>query len=112
MSKTYLITIFLSVLVVLRVGADSYEGYIFDKITGDPLVFAHICDKNGKLLGQSNEKGYFSIDCQKDDSVRIKASFVGYKLYAMAFPLKSSQILIAMSPELQNLEDIGVLAVR
>ena len=110
--KLFHITFMLAVLISLRATAESYEGYIFDKTTGLPLSFAHICDNSGKMICQSDEEGRFFIEKINNDSLRLRASYVGYTLYEMSFTAKSSELLIAMSPESQKLNDVEVTALR
>ena len=108
--KLFHITFMLAVLISLRATAESYEGYIFDKTTGLPLSFAHICDNSGKMICQSDEEGRFFIEKINNDSLRLRASYVGYTLYEMSFTAKSSELLIAMSSESQKLTDVEFTA--
>ena len=112
MKNIFFIIILLSALNIIIAEADNYEGFIFDKTTGVPLAFAHICDNKGKLLCQSNEDGKFNFSFTQTDSLRLTASYVGYSLYKMSFESKASNLLIAMSPHTNDIESVEVFAVR
>ncbi len=92
--------------------SDTCEGFIFDNVTGEPLPFAHICDNRGRLICQSDEQGRFNIVVSTSDSIRIKASYVGYKLYDMKFSSASTSMLIAMSPQMQNIDNVDISVQR
>ena len=112
MKKFVLLSILLAAGLSGYMASDDDAGFIFDKISGSPLAYAHIKDKNDRLIGQNDEEGRFNVNIQPDDSIRLNASFIGYKKYKMSFTITSPVLLVAMTPDLQSLESVEVTALR
>ena len=107
MLKRYAFIIFLlSVSCTIR--AYKYTGRVFDKFSGEPLPFTHIYDSKGNLVTLSDEQGFFKIAAQEADSVRLTVSSVGYHRYYKAFDRGSKLLLVALSPENHELEDVVI----
>ena len=94
--------------VVFYANAIKYNGSIFDKESGEPLVFAQICDENGTVLTQSDENGNFNINIDQTDSIKLIATYVCYTYLNMNFPLNKKEILIAMTQQYVQLSNINV----
>jgi hypothetical protein len=71
--------LFLLPFGVLGQGKITVSGYIFDEITGEPLIGAHIKEKVSKLGTTSNEAGFYSLTIPESDSFLLVVSFIGYE---------------------------------
>lgn len=71
--------LFLLPFGVLGQGKFTVSGYIFDEITGEPLMGAHINEKVSKLGTTSNEAGFYSLTIPESDSILLVVSFIGYE---------------------------------
>ena len=68
------------------------SGYVRDASTGENLIGATIYDLKSKSGSVTNIYGFFSLTLPSD-SVRLRASFVGYQVKERSFYLKADEIL-------------------
>jgi len=79
MTLNKFLILFLLPLGLLGQGKITVSGYVFDEITGEPLIGAHVNDKVSKLGTVSNEAGFYSLTIPQSDSALIIVSFIGYE---------------------------------
>ena len=79
------------------------SGYVIDSITSEPLIGAHvICGSNTTI---TNNYGYFSINQNKSDTIKI--SYVGYlPLYLFKTTAQKDILKVTLSPS-THIEEVS-----
>ncbi len=85
------------------------SGYVRDAGTGENLIGATIYDLNSQSGAVTNIYGFFSLTLPSD-SVRLRASFVGYQVQENAFLLKADQVLDFSLESGELLDEVVVTA--
>lgn len=60
----------------------TFSGFVYDKHSGEVLIGANVYDNSSKTGCASNEYGFYSLTVQKNDSITLIASFIGYESFS------------------------------
>src|SRR5690349_11589199 len=65
--------------------AQTIKGYIYDSSNNNaPLAYATVMLQNTDLGANTDENGYFEIECN-EGSYLLEASYTGYQTYVMSY---------------------------
>ena len=81
-------------------------GTVKDKNTGE-LLSNVVISTNSKNVVISNKYGFFSIKSTKNN-LSIKFSLIGYKYIEIQSPQKDSEIIVYLTPVIENLNQVTV----
>lgn len=67
------------VLMSISASAQSVKGFVYEKSTGEPVIFANVVLDELSLGTTTDINGYFSFSSVKSGTYTLKVSFVGYE---------------------------------
>jgi len=88
------------------------SGFVKDRKTGEPILFAHIYIANTTLGTTSDKNGYFSLENLPDGDFTFVCSMVGYESYTKNINLLSGtnlEIMIALNASSKILNEIELV---
>jgi hypothetical protein len=92
MNKFYgAITLIFALLSSLSSFAQSIKGFVYDKETGEPVLYANVVIVDSKVGTSTDVNGYYSLTNLKPGSHQIQASFVGYRSSIVNIELKKGK---------------------
>jgi len=85
------------------------KGHIYDTANNnEPLAYATIMLQNTEFGAETDENGYFEIECEQG-SYLIEASYTGYQTFVMQYETGSTDELnINLTPEASNLDELVI----
>lgn len=85
------------------------KGHIYDTANNnEPLAYATIMLQNTEFGTETDENGYFEIECSQG-SYLLEASYTGYQTYIIPYETEGSQeVSINMKPEEGNLDELVI----
>lgn len=85
------------------------KGHIYDTANNnEPLAYATIMLQNTDFGAETDENGYFEIECEQG-SYLIEASYTGYQTFVMPYETDSSnEVNINLMPEDANLDELVI----
>ncbi|MBB6498943.1 SusC/RagA family TonB-linked outer membrane protein [Pedobacter cryoconitis] len=92
--------------IIERLEAIVVQGSVVDE-KGEPLPGVSIVLKSGKVLGVTDNKGYFEIKCPDENAV-VNFSFIGYLTQKIAVKAILAKAVITMKPALSELLEVGI----
>jgi TonB-dependent Receptor Plug Domain/CarboxypepD_reg-like domain len=78
--KLFLFFYFAATIFSAKAQSSVLSGFVIDKKTGEALVGASVLDVKSKAYAVCNSYGFFSLSLPSNDSVDIRASYIGYSL--------------------------------
>ncbi len=79
MKKTTLLFVFMLFFFNFYAQKVQISGYVTDSETGERLIGAIVTDSTNNKAVATNNYGYFTITCNSNKKINLKASFVGYQ---------------------------------
>ncbi len=82
--------IFISLLGFSQNG--TIRGFVYDKVTGEPILFANVILKGTSKGSTTNENGYFVISKLSAGSYQLMIKYIGYKEIEEAITIEKGKI--------------------
>lgn len=77
------------------------SGFVYDKLTQEPLISANVFEKNSQTAIQTNAFGFFSLSFPEDGTPLLTVSFIGYQSQTITLDnKKSATMTIYLKPGL------------
>ncbi|MEE1096740.1 MAG: carboxypeptidase-like regulatory domain-containing protein, partial [Bacteroidales bacterium] len=86
MKKYFVGVLFLLMSVSLYAQNASVRGFVYDKTTGEPVIFANVVIENTTIGAATDVNGYFVISKLKEGSYNLKIGTIGYE--TATYPIK------------------------
>lgn len=85
------------------------KGHIYDSANNnEPLAYATIMLQNTEFGAETDENGYFEIECSQGSYV-LEASYTGYQTYVIPYKEETTEeVSINMAPEESNLDELVI----
>ena len=85
------------------------KGHIYDTANNNqPLAYATIMLQNTDIGAETDENGYFEIECEQG-SYLLEASYTGYQTFVLPYDTGSAdEVNINMTPEDLNLDELVI----
>lgn len=85
------------------------KGHIYDTANNnEPLAYATIMLQNTSIGAETDENGYFEIECEQG-SYLLEASYTGYQTFVLPYDTGSTdEVNINMTPEEANLDELVI----
>lgn len=83
---------FLSVIQVFSQTAD-IRGFVYDKKTGEPVIFTNVYLSGTKYLATTDVNGYYSLSKVQPGSYILMASYLGYDTARVSVTVKAGDII-------------------
>jgi len=109
----FLVLIIISAISIAQNG--SVRGFVYDKKTGEPIIFSNVLLLNTNYGGSSDDNGYFVISKVPKGDYTIRVSFMGYEQMLLPVNVKSDQITtlkIELEPNSKLLNAVEINAER
>jgi len=85
------------------------KGHIYDTANNNqPLAYATIMLQNTSIGTETDENGYFEIDCEHGSYV-VEASYIGYQTFVLPYETENTnELSINLKPEDENLDELVI----
>lgn len=85
------------------------KGHIYDTANNNqPLAYATIMLQNTDIGAETDENGYFEIECEQG-SYLLEASYTGYQTFVLPYDTgNTNEVNINMTPEESNLDELVI----
>ena len=93
MKHPILLLLILLTCVVANAQKYTANGYITDKSTGEPLIWANIYDRNSGKGTQTNNFGFYSLSLFAKDTIFLRISYIGYTTKNTKIVLTTNQTI-------------------
>ncbi|GAB5538220.1 MAG: TonB-dependent receptor [Salibacteraceae bacterium] len=106
------VILLLSQLVALS-QTGTIRGFVYDKKTGEPIIFTNVYLKGTQIGASTDVNGYYSISKVKPGEYTIVVSALGYAELNKAVTLKSGQIInekLFIESEVEQLDIVEISA--
>lgn len=111
--STFLLFIFFSTLIFSQTG--SIRGFVYDKKTGEPIIFTNVYLLNTSHGSSTDVNGYFVISKIPKGDFTLKISSLGYEEKTIPVKIKPNDILslkIELEPASKMLSAVEISAER
>ena len=116
MKKQTFLFLFLIIISAISIAQNgSVRGFVYDKKTGEPIIFSNVLLLNTNYGGSSDDDGYFVISKVPKGDYTIRVSFMGYEQMLLPINVKSDQITtlkIELEPNSKLLNAVEINAER
>jgi hypothetical protein len=116
MKKQTFLFLFLIIISAISIAQNgSVRGFVYDKKTGEPIIFSNVLLLNTNYGGSSDDNGYFVISKVPKGDYTIRVSFMGYEQMLLPINVKSDQITtlkIELEPNSKLLNAVEINAER
>lgn len=107
----YIASLFTLIAVSALAQNGTIRGFVYDKNSGEPVIFTNVVLK-GKGMGASTDvNGYFSISKIPAGSYTIQVSYLGYDTLEKAITITGNQILTEKLYLVESSVDLGEFVV-
>lgn len=93
----------------------SVRGFVYDKTTGDPVMFANI-QIDGTTIGTTTDvNGYFVLNKLKEGNIVVKVGFIGYETQSVPLKVEKGRmhsLRIDLEPSVVELSAVEVSAKK
>ena len=94
MQKLFVVACFFLFLFASNVqGQGVVRGFVYEKSTGEPVMFANVVLRGTKFGGTTDVNGYFNINKLPAGSYHIYISYLGYDTISVAVSVKDKEIV-------------------
>lgn len=69
------------------------KGFVYDKSTGEPMIFTNVLLKGTKMGGQTDVNGYFTISQVPEGTYTLFTSLIGYDTVSSSITIKAGGIV-------------------
>ncbi len=69
------------------------KGFVYDKASGEPMIFTNVLLEGTKLGGQTDVDGYYSITQVPPGTYTLYTSLIGYDTFKTSVTIKAGQIV-------------------
>jgi hypothetical protein len=111
-SMKLLILSFFILLSTITSAQHILSGYVFDETNGELLINATVFDNISSQGVLANNYGFFSLSLQKNDSVSLSISYVGYNTKNIKLLLQNDSTLVIKLLPGVNLDEVSVTSNR
>jgi hypothetical protein len=110
--KKLLILIFTIVTTLVSAQTTgSLRGFVYDKETGEPMMFSNVVLENTQIGTTTDVNGYFVLSKIKSGTYNIKVTSLGYETYIESIKVEKNKVValkIELSPSATELETVEV----
>lgn len=110
--KKLLILIFTIVTTLVSAQTTgSLRGFVYDKETGEPMMFSNVVLENTQIGTTTDVNGYFVLSKIKSGTYNIKVTSLGYETYTESIKVEKNKVValkIELSPSATELETVEV----
>ncbi len=111
MKKYFVGVLLLLMSVSLYAQNASVRGFVYDKTTGEPVIFANVVIENTTIGAATDVNGYFVISKLKEGSYNLKIGTIGYETATYPIKLekgKVSSVKIDLQPSVTQLSIVEI----
>ncbi|HUH26392.1 MAG TPA: carboxypeptidase-like regulatory domain-containing protein, partial [Flavobacterium sp.] len=110
MKLNYLAAILLFGAATYAQESTTIKGYVYDANNNTPLTYATVMLQNTEFRAETNELGYFEMECTKG-SYLLEASYLGYQTYVMNYETTTPKELSInlINEESSNLDEVVIV---
>lgn len=87
------VLIFSSALFAQTSTTGTIKGFVYDKATGEPMIFTNVLLEGTKLGGQTDVDGYYSIAQVPEGTYTLFTSLIGYDTFRTSVTIKAGRIV-------------------
>lgn len=110
--KKLLILIFTIVTTLVSAQTTgSLRGFVYDRETGEPMMFSNVILENTQIGTTTDVNGYFVLSKIKAGTYNIKVTSLGYETYTESIKVEKNRVValkIELSPSATELETVEV----
>lgn len=110
--KKLLILIFTIVTTLVSAQTTgSLRGFVYDRETGEPMMFSNVILENTQIGTTTDVNGYFVLSKIKAGTYNIKVTSLGYETYTESIKVEKNKVValkIELSPSATELETVEV----
>ncbi len=111
MKRIYIFFAFVCLAVSLSAQTGSVRGFVYDKTTGDPVIFTNVVIENSTIGTTTDVNGYFVISKLKAGEHNLKVGSIGYETYIETIKVEKGKMLslrIDIQPSTTQLQAVEV----
>ncbi|MBW7942104.1 MAG: carboxypeptidase-like regulatory domain-containing protein, partial [Candidatus Kuenenia stuttgartiensis] len=89
------------------------KGFVYDKSTGEPMIFTNVLLQGTKMGAQTDVDGYFTISQVPEGTYTIVTTLIGYDTFKSSVSIKNGSIItkkIFLSQKETELEGVEITA--
>ena len=86
------ITFFTNVIYA-QSGNGIIKGFVYDKASGEPMIFTNVLLQGTKMGAQTDVDGYFTISQIPEGTYTILTTLIGYDTFKSSVTIKSGSII-------------------
>lgn len=116
LSLTFLLFVLLSTkLFAQSSGTGEIRGFVFDKETGEPIIYTNVILKEILLGKQTDLNGFYAISKIKPGTYTLLCSYIGYDSARITITINPGKIVtqnIYLKQVSQNLKEVNITAEK
>lgn len=93
MKRWLLLTLFVVIQTAIWAQTGTIRGFVYDKETGEPIIFTNVFLKGTQIGSSTDVNGYFSISKVPPGEYALTVSALGYQETSQTVTIKAGQIL-------------------
>lgn len=105
-----LILFFISFQSTAQVQLQTYTGYVADSLTMAPLAGVHVRTKSSFTGSVSSEKGFFSIQAKRTDTLIFTLN--GYMAYELPLFFEENMLFVRLREKVIYLDEVQITGAR
>ncbi len=113
LSLLSLVMILLAGGVYAQSGTGTIKGFVYDKESGEPMIFTNVLLEGTKIGAQTDVDGYFTISQVPEGTYTLFTSLIGYDTFKVSVTIKSGGIVtkkLFLSQKDLELEGVEITA--
>lgn len=113
LSLLSLVMILLAGGVYAQSGTGTIKGFVYDKESGEPMIFTNVLLEGTKIGAQTDVDGYFTISQVPEGTYTLFTSLIGYDTFKVSVIIKSGGIVtkkLFLSQKDLELEGVEITA--
>ena len=114
-SRLILFSFFITIASFTFAQTGSVRGFVYDKQTGEPIIFTNVIIQNTQFGNSTDVNGYFAISKIPKGDYVLRISFMGYEEKLIPITIKSNDVLslkIEIEPVSTMLKGVEISAER
>ncbi len=105
----------ISIMTTIAFSQSTIRGFVYDKATGEPIMFANVLIKGTKMGASTDVNGFFSFTKLQPGTYTLRVLYIGYDTVHVTVTVKDKEIItkkIYLSESSVILQQVDVSAER
>lgn len=89
----FMLTMLFATISTAQTNTGTIKGFVYDKGSGEPMIFTNVLLEGSKLGGQTDVNGYFTISQVPEGTYTLFTSLIGYDTFKTSVTIKAGAII-------------------